>query len=212
MRKRNILLLILFIILVVLMPFIIELSYSIESPLIVWGYTQSDILIYIATVIGLIIAMTALFLTLDENHEKVEIDVDMDRGDFEFRIKNKGNVPFEITQFGFVYMSAWCYFPRKIDILGFQLPIPRWIRPHRVRETIKWKNELSFEFQPGKVHSIRLSFGEVENIFNKYYNCEKIKSVNKNVEIFLMFSTWKPFYKKVNKVKILLENARRNNK
>ena len=69
MKKKYCILTIMLIILCIILPIAIEQLYILGEthPLIFTTYTASDILGYIATVIGLIISIVAIFLSLQTN-------------------------------------------------------------------------------------------------------------------------------------------------
>lgn len=75
-KKKFCVLLIVACLLAVALPFLIEWAYIIgeKYPLIITSYTASDMLSYVATVIGLMISIVALLISLHGNHAHIRID------------------------------------------------------------------------------------------------------------------------------------------
>lgn len=75
MRKKYWIILLIFLFICLVLPFVIELMYTIgeSHPIIYTKYSQSDVLGYIASVIGLIISVLAIMLSIQANEIDIKI-------------------------------------------------------------------------------------------------------------------------------------------
>lgn len=75
MKRKYILILLLFLVICVLLPFIIDWAYPTCENLTIFvtPYSESDILGYCSTVLGLLISMIALFFALSSNDLRLRI-------------------------------------------------------------------------------------------------------------------------------------------
>lgn len=196
MRLRYVAMLCVFVLIASLMPFLVEFSYKTDNPKIIWSYSQSDILNYSAAVIGIFIAMLALFLAIDENRVKIRFDiastVDED-GDlcFEFRVINIGKTYCKIEQFGLSTMFR----PIKVRIFGHTFLFYQ----ARGQKRMHLVKSAPFELQPGDCHDVIIKYKEVNR------DIEQIYDANEKIELFVSFIPWKHFYRKANEIRKMIK-------
>ena len=101
-KKRNIILIMIFIVFSTILPFLIESLYKIgeHNPIISTIYTQSDILGYISSVLAFLLALIAIFLDVSNNNIKLALDYgsmfDGSNHCARINIINNGNIDCEI--------------------------------------------------------------------------------------------------------------------
>ncbi len=196
MRFRYLVMLGAFILIVIFLPFFVEVSYNVECPIIIWSFSQSDILNYSSAVIGVIIAMLALFLAIDENRVKIKFDIANtvdDDGDlcFLFRTINSSKVYCKVEQFGLSCM----YKPIKVKLFTHMFLF------HRLKGQKRMHVVLSppFELQPNECHKVIVKYKEIKSKIEQLYDR------NEKIELFVSFVTWKHFYKIANEIRRLIE-------
>lgn len=107
MKKKYLIWLLVFLMVVVLIPIILECLYRIgdNHALIASDFTQSDWLGYIASVFALIIALTALFYALSSDEPKFNFDynvgIESNEAYIDITIVNCGNINRTISKIYF---------------------------------------------------------------------------------------------------------------
>lgn len=195
MRLRYISLLIIFILISMFLPHLIEMSYNTDNPIIIWSYSQADILNYLAAILGIIIALVALFLAIDENRVKLKFDIASTVDDdndlcFIFKIINSSNVYCKIQQFGFSTMHR----PFEIKMFG------RTFLFRRLKGQKRKHLVLSppFELQPNECHDIFIKYKVAKQ------KIEQIYHANEKIELFVSFVNRKHYCKTANVIRQLI--------
>jgi hypothetical protein len=197
MRLRYFLLLAIFVLICIFLPHLVESAYNTNNPIIIWSYTQSDILNYSAAVLGVIIALVALFLVIDENSIKIRFDISStvdDENDlcFIFRVINESKVYVKVEQFGFSQL----YNPIKMKIFCRTFLFRRLRGQQRMHLPI----EPPFELQPNECYDIQLKYRRVKS------EIEQLYPKDEKIVLFVSFVTWKHYYKHANEIRQLLKN------
>lgn len=108
-RRKFICCIIVFLICVLLMPFIIDWLYKVgeTSPIIVLPFSPSDMLSYCAATLGIAISLLALFIALSENDPKIKIKpstfiISGEPSQVGIEIINEGSNELQISDIGLI--------------------------------------------------------------------------------------------------------------
>ena len=144
------------------LPFVIEVLYRIgkKHPLIIMGYSQGEILTYIAAVTGVLISMIAIFVSMSANEPKFKISYartldDNNQNAIFIQIFNDSNYDCNVLTFCFINKAH----NHRINICkGFCVPARGYVEKVIETKELRKKYDCIASKEKGKVY-IEISYG-----------------------------------------------------